>query len=577
MLIYIRSPELRPASAGSVASTGRTVEDETSVINIDDGGSFQSERSSMATQTNDLPHNNNAPLFHPTPEVSTPRPEPVAISADTGASTIVGHGPPVAPPVAPPSPYDFLTQSPKCSYCNVCTTGSPLRKVVSHIFGRNKLSTRQIPKNVWVYYCRKHYQRSRYRNPRGFARQQVLLVKRQCERLQLWGGVKDWVIKVRRREELRMNREGDNGDDLDEVDDELEENTAGEEPEPNDGGPTSGESSRRNSTVIPRRRSSTGGNNWIMRHTGTEKTITDIYKLLEKIEVEVQENGGKFPDVELLPNVDLAMAVPIKGNGSDGGGGGSGNPGGDENQEGADGDGISGSKAVKKRRRSDGSGSSGGDEGSSRGAKKAKTTAVKKGDRKGKGKAPSHAEAVPADKVSRQSKGTQEFQVAYQRAFSPQVPRAHELEEPVESVNVFTRTGLENQIATPPNTSAASTGRSTPELDPTFVQIDGLSNSLTGSLCCHPRRSARGLPSTGIATLKGYGNYLPTPKSTAEFSPNVISAMASKSLNEFNLRRPDALVFKGITKSNLFDNGNKAGFGQHDGHGIPGYARVARI
>lgn len=555
---------MRPASAGPVASAGRTVEDETSVINTDGGGSFQlSERSSVDTQTNDLPHNNNAPLFHPTPEVSTPRSEPVAISADAGPSTNVAPCPPAAPPATPPSPYDFLNQSPKCSYCHICSTGSPLRKVVSHIFGRNKLSTRQIPKNVWVYYCRKHYQRSRYRNPRGFARQQVLLVKRQCERLQLWGGVKDWVIKVRRREELRMNREGDNGDDLDEVDDELEENTAGEEPEPNDGGPTSGESSRRNSAAATRRRSSTGGNNWIMRHTGTEKTITDIYKLLEKIEVEVQENGGKFPDVELLPNVDLAMAVPIRGNDSDGGEGGNGNPGGDENQEGADGDGVAGSKAVKKRRRFDGSGS---DEGSPKGSKKAKTTAAKKGgDRKGKGKAPSHAEAVSTDKVSRRSKGTQGFQVAYQRAFSPEVPREHKLEEPIAKVNLFTETGLENQMVTPPSTSAASTGRSTPELDPAFVQI-GPSNSLAGRLYCHPpRRSARGLPYTGITTVKRYGNSLPPSKSTAEFSPNMLSAMASQSFNELNLHRPDALAFNAITKSNLFDNGNRTGFGQHDG------------
>lgn len=496
----------------------------------------------MATQTNDILYNHDTPLFRPTPEVSTPRPEPVVISADAGPSTNVGPG----PLVPPPSPHDFLNQSPKCSYCNFCTTGSPLRKVVSHIFGRNKLSTRQIPKNVWVYYCRKHYQRSRYRNPKGFARQQVLLVKRQCERLALWGGVRDWVIKVRRREELRMNREGDNGDDIDEVDDEVEENTTGEEAEPNDGGPTSGESSRRNSTATTRRRSSTGGNNWIMRHTGTEKTITDIYKLLEKIEVEVQENGGKFPDVELLPNVDLTMAIRGHDDG-DGDGGDSGNPGGDENQEGAGGDGV-GSKAVKKRRRSEGSGSSGGDEGNSRGTKKTKTTAVKKsGDRKGKGKTPSHAEDVTADKVSRQSKGTHGFQVAYQRAFSPEVPHEHVLEERIEEVNVFTGTGLGSQIATPPSTSAASTERSTPELDPAFVRTCGPSNSLAGGPYSHsPRRSSRGLLSAGTATSKGYGNSLPAPKPTTEFSPNVLSAMGSQSLNEFNLRRPEALVFEDI-------------------------------
>lgn len=569
--VNICSPELRPTSAGSAASTGRTIEDETSIISIGDGGSFQPQRSSMATQTNDLPYNHDTPLFRPTPEVSTPRPEPVAISADAGPSTSVILG----PLAAPPSPYDFLNQSPKCSYCNICTTGSPLRKVVSHIFGRNKLSTRQIPKNVWVYYCRKHYQRSRYRNPRGFARQQVSLVKRQCERLELWGGVKDWVIKVRRREELRMNREGDNGEDIDEVDDELEEHTAGEEPEPNDGGPTSGESSRRNSTATTRRRSSTGGNNWIMRHTGIEKTINDIYILLQRIEIEVQENGGKFPDVELLPNVDLAMAVPIRGHDSGSGEGGSGN---DGDQEGADG--VAGSKSAKKRRRSDGSGSSGVDEGNSRSAKKAKTAAVKKGgDRKGKGKAPSHAEAVPTDKVSRQSKGAHGFQVAYQRAFSPEVPHEYELKERIRGVNVFTGAGLENQIATPPPSTPASTGRSTPELEPAFVQLGGPSNSVSGSSHCHsPRHSARVLPSASLATPGGHGNSVPAPKSTVDFSPNMLATMASHSFSGFHICRPDAPACKEvITKSNQFGIGNEARFGNHDEHRIPEYARVAQI
>ena len=241
------------------------------------------------------------------------------------------------------SDVSFLREEPKCSYCPVCSTGSPLRKVVSHIFGRNKLSTRQIPKNVWVYYCRKHYQRSRYRNPRGFARQQVLLVRRQCERLEQWGGVKQWVIKVRRREELRMTREEEDGGAAEEAEDMADEEggegggggggravaTALDEDE----AATNGEGGSRrssNATVTNSpggggggsRRGSVGGGSgsgWIRKYTGREKTIQDVYSLLEKIEVEVQNNGGKFPDVELLPNVDLALAVSANGN-SDGNG-----------------------------------------------------------------------------------------------------------------------------------------------------------------------------------------------------------------------------------------------------------------
>lgn len=205
------------------------------------------------------------------------------------------------------SPHEFLSHPPTCSYCNACATNSPLRKVVSHIFGRNKLSTRQIPKNVWVYYCRKHYQRSRYRNPRGFARQQVLLVRRQCQRLDLWGGVKDWIIKIRRREELRLSRK-DTEIEVEDVD-EADDGTGGDD-EMED--LSNGGNSRRYSNIV-RRMSSVSGlsTNWITAFTGPEKTITDVYKLLDHIEAEVSRNGGKFPDVELLPNVDLSLAIVL--------------------------------------------------------------------------------------------------------------------------------------------------------------------------------------------------------------------------------------------------------------------------
>ncbi|KAA8913535.1 hypothetical protein FN846DRAFT_886589 [Sphaerosporella brunnea] len=266
--------------------------------------------SSMATQTVD-----DVPLFPYSSEPSTPTASSstgtLAVGTSSGSPTDHSFG----------SLHEFLNEEPKCSYCSVCTTGSPLRKVVSHIFGRNKLSTRQIPKNVWVYYCRKHYQRSRYRNPRGFARQQVLLVRRQCERLEKWGGVTQWVIKVRRREEIRMmHQEGDNTEDMEDLDEEIVEGAGlALDGEMETHEHRSGGSSRRSSTTATlRRRSSAGsgclggaGSNWLAKHTGHDKTIRDVYRLLDRIEVEVQQNGGKFPDVELLPSVDLELAGPI--------------------------------------------------------------------------------------------------------------------------------------------------------------------------------------------------------------------------------------------------------------------------
>ncbi|RVD81561.1 uncharacterized protein DFL_009420 [Arthrobotrys flagrans] len=175
-----------------------------------------------------------------------------------------------------------LFSAPKCSYVEDCNTGSPLRKVVSHIFGRNKLSTRQIPKNIWVYYCRKHYQRSRYRDPKGFAKLQCELVRRQVERLDTWGGVEDWVIKVRRREELRISKESKaaapySPDASDDFEDEY---------------------SRRDSV-----QQGSSDIHWISMLTGTGKSVDEVRFLLRRVEAEIIDRGGIFPDVEILPNV----------------------------------------------------------------------------------------------------------------------------------------------------------------------------------------------------------------------------------------------------------------------------------
>jgi hypothetical protein len=43
---------------------------------------------------------------------------------------------------------------------------------------------------------------------------------------------------------------------------------------------------------------------WIMKHTGRGKTIQDVYRLIDKIEIEVAK-GEKFPEVELLPSIEI--------------------------------------------------------------------------------------------------------------------------------------------------------------------------------------------------------------------------------------------------------------------------------
>ncbi|KID76346.1 ORP1 like protein, partial [Metarhizium brunneum ARSEF 3297] len=101
-----------------------------------------------------------------------------------------------------------------CMFVEDCDTGSQLRKAISHLFGRNKTCTLKIPKMVWVYYCRKHYQRVRYRNAKTYPITQMELVQTQIERLKAWSDrnqatgegpyINSWTLSLRKREEKRL-------------------------------------------------------------------------------------------------------------------------------------------------------------------------------------------------------------------------------------------------------------------------------------------------------------------------------------------------------------------------------------
>ncbi|PGH23541.1 hypothetical protein AJ80_02321 [Polytolypa hystricis UAMH7299] len=88
-----------------------------------------------------------------------------------------------------------------------CSTESThYRKVISHIFGRNKRCTVSIPDYVWIYYCRKHYQRARYRTGEWPFRQCDLAAD-TIRNMRAWGGVEDFKLQLRRRETKRASVE----------------------------------------------------------------------------------------------------------------------------------------------------------------------------------------------------------------------------------------------------------------------------------------------------------------------------------------------------------------------------------
>ncbi|KAK0387243.1 hypothetical protein NLU13_5556 [Sarocladium strictum] len=96
----------------------------------------------------------------------------------------------------------------QCIFVDKCATNSPIRKSVSHFFGRNKGTTLQIPEHIWLVYCRQHYQRLRYRLGQKYALHQLDLVKVVIHRIERWGKdnkakndgaeVLDWQIMLRK-------------------------------------------------------------------------------------------------------------------------------------------------------------------------------------------------------------------------------------------------------------------------------------------------------------------------------------------------------------------------------------------
>ncbi|POS85587.1 hypothetical protein EPUL_003894 [Erysiphe pulchra] len=207
-------------------------------------------------------------------------------------------------PATPPQiPSEIESQAIKCMYVADCDTGSQLRKAISHIFGRNKICTRQIPSRVWVHYCRKHYQRSRYRNPKEYAKLQCDLVQQQIRRVHEWsesnaaagkaGVVQDWTISVRKREQKRLddiqnNRKRKTGlsDREEEEDDEFNVDINCKNP-----------GSAVPATAVP---------GWLLEHCRKGYSTLEILEVFNRLHQEILSDSiSTFPDIEILPNISI--------------------------------------------------------------------------------------------------------------------------------------------------------------------------------------------------------------------------------------------------------------------------------
>lgn len=183
----------------------------------------------------------------------------------------------IKPDVSDPSTDDEekekLTIDPICAgeANGPCTLGSgDHRKVVSHVFGRNKRCTHQIPDDCWIKYCRKHYQRQKYRCPADWPETQLLLIDAQIDKMEAWGGIASWTIAIRKKEREMLDHE--------------------------------------NSYFAQHGRLPEGPHcreRFLLPYLGSNKTFADIRNVINVIDQEFEDsNARSLPSFELLPLID---------------------------------------------------------------------------------------------------------------------------------------------------------------------------------------------------------------------------------------------------------------------------------
>ncbi|TEY37180.1 hypothetical protein BOTCAL_0526g00010 [Botryotinia calthae] len=310
----VRESESRPGSPSDTMLIRRPDLPRLNTDTSDNG--FESDHSSNFYRSAPIEPNNGAmnPTLHkrnisapilrrpsrvpsssvgPIPELTPPNSTRLANLPSPLDDNEDAEGDPITPPPADGTDADT---PPECMYITNCDTGSQPRKAISHIFGRNKMCTRLIPQSVWVHYCRKHYQRSRYRNPKEYAKLQCDLVQQQIRRVYDWsaqnqrrgepGTIKDWGIAIRKRKQKRLDELKGSGrkrrfDDEDEGD--------------NDQGP-------RPPTAVP---------DWLLSVIGSGYTTEEILEIFNRLHQEVLDDLLPcFPDIEILPNITVDQDEP---------------------------------------------------------------------------------------------------------------------------------------------------------------------------------------------------------------------------------------------------------------------------
>ena len=191
-----------------------------------------------------------------------------------------------------------------CKYMDDCLLIKNLpvinwRKAMSHMFGRNKNCTRSIPDLIWSCFCRKHYQRARYRNNHEYNKRLCILIEIQILRILVWslenirlgtpenGVVRDWSLTCRRREQMRIEevKSKKRSHEDDDSDDDFDG------PIPNG-----------NTAQVPQ---------WLLDLCRPGYSTLEILRIVARIGDDMN-NGAltQLPDIEFLPNITGENAKP---------------------------------------------------------------------------------------------------------------------------------------------------------------------------------------------------------------------------------------------------------------------------
>lgn len=187
--------------------------------------------------------------------------------------------------------------NPLCeAHSNDCRTGCfVMRKIIAHIFGRNKACTSQIPDHCWVEWCRKHYQRLRHRMlEQGWIFLQINCLRTQLSRMEKWGEVQSFTIVLQRRFQEELNR----------ID-------PAQAPEDEAGLGNSPDTTTTSKDDYAKEHTKASPNRFLYPYLGAKKSFDQVYAVINAVEKAANEGRiALLPPLQFLPLIDATLHPP---------------------------------------------------------------------------------------------------------------------------------------------------------------------------------------------------------------------------------------------------------------------------